>query len=76
MIPPKTAPCWKALLTGQTPAKFKMAALAMCVARNQRQALQDPASLDKCVDEVHLFCTKFERLVEQELNVVFDLTRV
>ena len=76
MIPPKTDPCWAELLTGTNQHPFKLASAAMCVARNQRQVRQDPAALAKCVEEVYAFCSKYERLLESELEIVFNLKRV
>jgi hypothetical protein len=76
MIPPKSDPCWTELVTGKNPHQFKLASAAMCIARNQRQAKQDPQQLDKCVEDVYSFCSKFERLVGSELEIAFDMKRV
>ena len=74
MIPPKTDPRWQQLLTGQRQHQFKVASAAMCVARNQRTVSLDasPQALEKGVDEIHTFFTKFERVVQEDLNVIFQ----
>jgi hypothetical protein len=76
MIPPKSDPCWKALVTGQLQHQFKLASLAMCIARNQRQVKQNPAAADQGIEDIYSFCSKFEKLVESELQTAFNLERV
>jgi len=76
MIPPKTDLCWKALVTGTNSYPFKLASLAMCVSRNQRQIKMDPSAIDQGIEDVYVFCKKFEKLVESELQDAFNLERV
>lgn len=71
MIPPKEDPRWKDLLTGKTNHPFKVASAGMCVARNQRHVLQDPAQMAQGVAEVHAFFEKFERILADDLQVLF-----
>jgi hypothetical protein len=76
MIPPKNDPCWNALVTGKNQHQFKMAALAMCVARIQRQAKQGPQTIQQGIEDIHAFCCKFETLVASDVSSAFNLERV
>lgn len=77
MIPPKSDPRWKDLLTGRCRHQFKLASAAMCVARNQRHVIQDssPQMIEKCVDEIHTFFSKFESIAAEDLDAIFELER-
>jgi len=48
----------------------------MCIARNQRQVKQNPAAADQGIEDIYSFCSKFEKLVESELQTAFNLERV
>lgn len=48
----------------------------MCVSRNQRLVKQDAAYTQKGIDDIHGFCSKFEKLVESDLVAAFNLERV
>jgi len=73
MIPSKDDPRWKDLLTGRTQHQFKVASAGMCVARNQRHVQQDPspAAMGPCLDDVHAFFEKFERILGEDLKALF-----
>lgn len=74
MIPPKSDPRWKQLLTGDLQHSFAAASAAMCVSRNRRRLLQDSSAeaVQKGVDDVHAFFSKFESIVADDLKAIFE----
>lgn len=73
MIPSKVDPRWKDLLTGKIDHKFKFAAAAMCVSRNQRAVKNntDVMKLKNAVDEVFAFFQQYEQFCQEDLKAIF-----
>ena len=73
MIASKEDPKWTALLSGQLQHQFQLASAAMIVSRCQRQVLRDPSpqTLNKNLDELYAFFTKFENVVSDDLKAIF-----
>ena len=74
MIAPKDSPKWRDLLSGKIQHQFQLTSAAMVVSRCQRQVTRDPSpqSIDKNVDEIHAFFTKFENLLNEDLKAIFS----
>ena len=73
MIPPKEDPRWVELLKGQIRHRFQLASAAMIVSRCQRQVFGDPSpqTIQKNLDELHSFFTKFENVASDDLIGIF-----
>lgn len=73
MIPPKTDPRWKHILTGSLQHSFKVTSAAMCISRHQRHINHDPSpeTLAKSLDDVHAFFTRFESILAEDLQSLF-----
>ena len=73
MIPPKDDPRWLELLKGQIRHQFQLASAAMIVSRCQRQVFVDPSpqTIQKNLDELHAFFTKFENVAGDDLVGIF-----
>jgi hypothetical protein len=74
MIPPKEDPKWTDLLRGQVQHQFQLASAAMIVSRCQRQVFGDPSpnTINKNVDELYAFFSKFENVAGDDLNAIFS----
>jgi hypothetical protein len=73
MLPKKTDPRWKALVTGSVQHQFKMVAAGLCVARNQRILAKDssPAALEAALGEVFTFFEKYESILTDDITAIF-----
>lgn len=73
MIPAKTHPEWKALLTDGRTHQFKFLALKFLMSRLQLQLKSDnsSANVQRCVSELHAFAIKHEKFVADDLAPVF-----
>jgi len=73
MIMPKDDPRWMALLKGQIQHQFRFVAAAMMVSKCQRLVVFDPSpqNVDKTLDDLHAYFTKFENMVKDDLNMIF-----
>ena len=49
----------------------------MCVAQNKHCILKDssPQTIEKCLDEIRIFFSKFEQIAAEDLNAIFELER-
>lgn len=74
MIASKEDPKWKELLSGRLQHQFQLASAAMIVSRCQRQVSRDPApqTIEKNLDEMYAFFTKFENVVKDDLRAIFS----
>jgi deoxyribodipyrimidine photolyase len=72
MIATKENPRWEELLSGQFAHQFQLASAAMIVSRCQRQVMREPQTLQKNIDELHAFFTKFENVVSDDLKAIFS----
>lgn len=74
MIPPKTDPKWAALLKGDVNYRFSSAAASMlffCL-KSKIKADNTAATLQQCTDEAHVFFTKYERILQQDIRAIFN----
>ena len=73
MIPSKTDPRWKKLVTGELDHQFKMTAAGMCVSRNQRMYKRESTDtvMTSAVENLHEFFTKFEKIAEDDIKALF-----
>jgi len=74
MIPPKSDPRWAALLKGEINYRFSSAAASMlffCL-RSKMRADSSPATLQQCIDEAHVFLTKYERTLQPDIKAIFN----
>jgi hypothetical protein len=74
MIMPKDDPRWMALLRGQIQHQFKFVAAAMMVSKCQRLVIFDssPQNVDKTLNDLYAYFTKFENMVKDDLNTIFS----
>ena len=74
MVPSKTDPRWKKLVSGELNHQFKMTAAGMCVSRNQRMYKREnsEAAMKSAVDNLHEFFTKFEQIAGDDINALFS----
>ena len=73
MVPDKNDSRWKQIVKGELSREYKTVAAGLCVARNQRAYRMDssPATMDKCVDELVAFFTRYEKLAAEDLAGLF-----
>jgi hypothetical protein len=75
MIPPKSHPKYRQLVTGELSPEFKLFAFSMCVSRNKRFVEHEgktSASIAIAIDDVYAFLEKYERTVETDLKSIFE----
>jgi hypothetical protein len=74
MIASKDDPKWLELLSGGIVHQFQLASAAMIVSRCQRQVSRDPSpqTIEKNLDEMYSFFTKFENVVTDDLRAIFS----
>jgi hypothetical protein len=74
MIVTKENPRWEELLTGKFKHQFRLASAAMMVSRCQRSVQGDPSpqTIKKNIDDLYAFFTKFEKVVYDDLNEIFQ----
>jgi hypothetical protein len=74
MIPPKTDPRWRALVTGANSKPIKLLALKFMLTRIGQDVHHDssPATIDKSVDELHRFFVDHERMVGPDVATLFS----
>ncbi|SEP64582.1 hypothetical protein SAMN04488038_10166 [Solimonas aquatica] len=73
MIPPKSHPKWAALAKGEVKVQFRVFAGNMMLNQCQRKLAENGSAetLRACIDEVHAFFTKYERIYAAELETLF-----
>jgi hypothetical protein len=73
MIPDKSDPRWKDILTGKIDHHFRFVAAGMCVSRNMRsvEAEKTQENMQRAVTELHTFFTKYEQIAKDDLETVF-----
>jgi hypothetical protein len=74
MIASKEDPKWMELLYGEVQHQFQLASAAMIVSRCQRQVSRDPSpqTIEKNLDEMYSFFSKFENVVIDDLRAIFS----
>lgn len=74
MVPPKSHPRYKELVTGQFSHSFRLLPAGMCVARNLRAVrLEGGGSelLQNAIEDVHTFFSKYEPIMTDDLKAIF-----
>jgi CheY-like chemotaxis protein len=74
MVPPKTHPRFKQLVTGEFTYSFRALAGSMCVSRNQREVRRsgkDEKAVAAAIDDVHAFFVKFEKALAADIDAIF-----
>jgi len=74
MVPPKTHPKWAALLQGRFDYKFNNAAASMLIYQLKSDVKKDgsPANLEKAIDTMHAFFTKYARMLTADIKIIFN----
>jgi len=74
MVPPKTHPNWTPLIEGRLDCRFGNAAASMLLVRLQNDCKNDasPTARQKAIDEMHAFFVKYERMLEPEIQAIFN----
>jgi hypothetical protein len=74
MVPNKSHPKWAALIEARIDYKFTRAAASMLVFQLRCDLRTDssPAAVARAVDQLHAFCVKYERMMEQDLTALFN----
>ena len=75
MVPPKTHPRYRQLVTGEFSPSFQAFAFSMCVSRNKRQVEHEgksPASISTAIEDIYAFVVKFEAVLEADLKAIFQ----
>jgi len=70
LIPEKSSPCWRQLVTGQRPLQTEMLGLQMLLKRMQRRTLgpHTEADVASAAEEVHAFFVKYQGSLANELR--------
>jgi len=70
LIPEKSSPCWRQLVTGQHTLKTEMLGLQMLLKRMQRRTLgpHTEADVTAAAEEVHAFFVKYQGSLANELS--------
>lgn len=72
MILDKSNKKWKDIVMGKTPLPTDNLGLQMFLKRSTSKltAATPSAEIDKAVDEIHSFFTKYERILQKEIAVI------
>jgi hypothetical protein len=74
MIPPKSHPRFKQLVTGEFSHSFQVFAGSMCISRNLREVQKSggsPQAVAAAIDDVYAFFVKFESVLAADLKAIF-----
>ncbi len=73
MIKNATYPIWEKLIRGELDIAIKQVSAQLMLNRCQRNLLKDPSSenIEKLKSDVHTFFTKFDSILQDELNQLF-----
>jgi len=74
MIPPKSHPRFRQLVTGELNHSFKSISTSMfgtLLVRRVQAANQAPAAIIAAIDEVAVFFDKYESIVSDDLKSIF-----
>ncbi len=74
MVPEKSHPLYRKLVTGESTYAFQTFSANMCISNNQRKvraAAGDPAVIEEAVADLHAFFVKFESVFGDELKKIF-----
>lgn len=75
MLPTKNHTLWVKLVTGQSGYRCQAVPASMMLARVIRSTQRDqsPENIQRCVDEIYNFFTRYERVLEQDINAIFGI---
>ncbi len=74
MLPPKSHPAWKRLVTGELTHAFQLVSAGMCVSRNVRAVQaqgKSPQAVDAAVEEVRAFFQRYENILQNDITRIF-----
>ncbi len=74
MVPEKSHPLYRQLVTGESSHAFQVFSANMCISNNQRKVRasgNDPAVIEEAVNDLHAFFVKFESVFGDELKKFF-----
>lgn len=74
MIPPKSHPRYRQLVTGEFTHPFKAFAGSMCVSQNLRSVKNSggsPESIEAAVNDVYAFFVRFESTLVDDIKAIF-----
>lgn len=74
MIPDTSDPRWSKLIKGEIDHQFKSVPAGMCLSRNRREYQRNPSdtSLKAGVKQLHEFFTKFESILDDDIQAIFS----
>ena len=73
MIPPKSHPIWKLLVTNRISHDFKLVTGSMLVETLVRKVQRDnsPETIESCIDDAHEFFEDFEDVFHEDIKDIF-----
>lgn len=73
-MPPINHPKWADLVTGRADYRFANAAASMLLFQLKATVRKDPspASVAKAVSQIYTFCQKYERMLQKDLETLFN----
>ncbi len=73
MLPPKTDPRWRKLVTGEIKHEFELFSAGLMMTRIGRSLSHDSSepTVQKYVDETHAFFSKYEAVLQNDIKAVF-----
>ena len=74
MIKPRTDLRWREIVTGTKKVQFDHLPLKIMMMRielERARNLQSTVWVDKCINDLHAFCTKFPTLIQADIDRIF-----
>ncbi|MBI5494519.1 MAG: hypothetical protein HY904_05785 [Deltaproteobacteria bacterium] len=73
MIPPKADERWSRLVRGDMRHQFRSVPAGLMVSRLNRSLAEagGHSSMEQCVDQLYEFFQKYERLLKDDITVIF-----
>jgi hypothetical protein len=72
MIPNKSSPEWKMLITGAITHNFSSFSLQMTVSRLRISCEMNRLTMDEAVDELYIMCNKYKLAVQKDIDIIFN----
>ena len=75
MIKPITDERWREIVTGSRKGQFEHLPLRIMMMRidlERASNLQSARWVDKCISDLHAFCTKFPMLIQRDASKIFQ----
>ncbi len=73
MIPDKTRPEWRFLVTGYKQYKLTNYVLQMKVYQAIKNIKNNKKTVQTAIDEIHSLCEKYELAVKNDMKTIFNL---